>query len=319
MNRTRRASFLVLIPTLLLLAALPAAAASDCPDLVFRIWQKEDQTYHDYGDTIELEAGVPSHLYIHYRGDGDVKFSVSADIGPAADFGHARVDRVRNVRLLGLGVQQGDDRRAGRLEMVPRERGLTAVGYRIVAVSSPGLFERLPVRCREGLVRFNVVAEKAPGYDRPGGERAKIRAVRQLSHRVVASLMPWIGKVDIASLPLDDVAERGRAALSDLAVAVLRDDPFRTDAYSETVAAHPELRRNPPRVIASHLLDDIYRHLYGDLRVREDEHERHVNAMLGCVSNQPGWRQYCAELGQALIANPSFAQHNEELLAALEE
>lgn len=303
----------------MLIAAGPAIA-QHCDDIGYRIWQPGgSETRYSLGDTVRLERGVEAHLYIHHASQvRNRPYSASAEIGyPSAVGLRAPTDD----RVLALQAQAADDRRDGRIVFTTREAGRTALGYRIEAVSSPGIFDRLAEGCRRGIVTIEVVGTP-PQAERPAADRQ--RAARSLAHTIEKALVPW----KAASVDDDEMARvlaTGRAGLVELAGQTLRTPAFRTDSYYAIIDGDAPLRAEAdrdgdvdPERVAAAWLTGVYTSLYGGAAPLDRLHRANVEDLLGCVGDDGrAGAQQCDQLAERLLSNAAFQQTFRAELEAL--
>ena len=101
----------------LLMAALssPAAvAAGPCSEIQYRLWQEDEVSWFEHGETVEVLEGEEAHLYLHVRGKGSTPYSASADMGYPSAF-QLGGDAYQVRRHLKMEAQDSSDRRAGRI------------------------------------------------------------------------------------------------------------------------------------------------------------------------------------------------------------
>jgi len=312
--------FQPLLALTLALAVVAPALGQSCDAVGLRIWRPDQQeTRYAHGDVIRLEPGIEAHLYVHHASRSQYPYATSAKIGYPQDVG---LRLSFDSRVLALRAQSDKDRKEGRLIFTTQAPGRTNLGYRITGVSQPGVFERLPARCRRGAVTIEVIDHGTGNGDQVSP--ATRQAARALAHELEKSLLPW-RKAQVDDQELAWVLAHGRQGLVRMAATLLRSQAFREGSYYATIDADPRLHAEAehrgdvePSRVAEALLEGVYQTLYGELRPQRNLHLANRQALLACVSEEGKAREAaCDQLAERLLASPAYTQRHRDALGKL--
>lgn len=291
------------------------AAAQDCSNVSYRLWTQQGETWHQLGETVEIESSREGHVYLHVDSRSKNPYSARAEVGYPETFGFRgrATDVVKHVKME---AQSGDDRTSGRIRFHAAQPGTTQLGYRLTGVRSPGTLDLVPPSCRTGVIPIRVVArggQDPPGGGQGGGEEPAMGAAEELVARLYSGLLRRSDPGRIESSFVTMVRRNARDGVLSVAEAMMKSDEFRREALRRTEAAHG---RNGLDDLRRLLLADIYRDLYGyaepDRQGRQDD----LRDLEDCLSGRSG-AEACSRLGRELVNRRQFYDHNQELIDAV--
>lgn len=304
------------------LAATATIAQAECDQITFRAWTSTGETWFAQGEPVIVAPDVETHLYVHHdAGPGSTPYRTRAQMGHASDFGF----RVRSGNVT-FRRQQPADAQAGRLVLNAQNAAEAVLGYRITNISQAGVFDRLPAKCRTGVVSVQVrrAGNGGGGSGNGGGEdpQAANLASRQLQRRIHLALEPWETSPNADADEIAEIRKRGRDAVIEIAARVLSSQEFRDSSWDWTVEGQQDLsytsEHYTPRVgvVANRLLDEIYARLYGGQRVDSQTQRRNLEDLMACLDSR-GDRGACGELARRLVSHQHYSDHNREPLEAI--
>lgn len=336
----------ILAVFLTILFLVPAVLpAQSCDEVRFRLWQKDAETaWFAHGEPVEIGAGESGHVYVHVSGAAEGRsshYATRATIGYPQDLHqeqaavqkHGERERTPRHRAgqiaqhLKVDSQDASDRAAGRIQLEAKAPGDTALSYRIEGVKSPGRLEMVPPPCRKGLILVRVTGTTAPPADKPADEPGEkpesIQADRHAAaEELTEELMSAFLRREVTDAEgsfVDQILRYGRDGILYVAGQVASSREFRTATLERTDEAHDEDRREKSHEVGldelrAHLLEDVYRDLYGYVEPSDDEHEADLRDLEICLEGQ---EDACERLGREIVSRRAFYEHHRELLEQL--
>lgn len=142
------------------LTAVAPAAAQPCSSIQYRLAQGEELTWFDAGAAVPIPLDEEVLLYVQVRSLSETPYLATAVLGWPREMGYDMPTPARSP--IAIREQSAEDRRAGRIAVRGREPGEATLAYRLEALAPPGRLEDVPERCRSGLVRLSVQADRGP-------------------------------------------------------------------------------------------------------------------------------------------------------------
>lgn len=311
----RPSLLLVLLGTLLLAPPLSAG----CPELDVRTWEPDGRTsWFDSTAPVPLRVGQEAHLYLYLDTGTRPRHQTKSEIRTVLDR-EAPISRRESTSRLQGSEQSAEDRSVGMFRIHALKPGDAYLHYEVQSVHPPGSIDRLPARCREGVLHVRIEPESDDAVPPPvSDDHGPEAAARQLVEDLYVALLRREDAGDVDGGFVDHVLRDAEAGLVEVASQITTSSEFRDRALQRT-----EERAGSGKSLSELreiLLLDIYRDLYGyEREPNRRVDDENLEALAVCLSGSRNAERACADFGEGLVRSRLYTDHHRELLDELSD